>query len=654
MAEKILNTRIALKVDTLERWNASTLPLKKGELAFATVAATAGTGLTEPVVMVKIGEDGVKTFKDLAWNFYAKASDVVSACKSEASLKTFIANEIKVIDLDTNAEFKALADSVAILKGDAATAGSLAHAIAGVNADIEALEKYVGTIPNGEDGQPLAESVVAYVNKKTDGIATSGNLEALAGRVTAAEGEIDALQEASAKHALQADLEAVDAKFADYTKTADLPTDLGDFTNTAGYAKTADVNTALDKKADKTQVATDIANAVAPLATTEALNGVKTTAEAAAVKTEVEAALDLKANKADVEKMYTNTQIDGFIQDAKDYADANDAKYHVEYDSENKKIKLVAGADANKMEIDATAFIKDGMISNVTIGTDNDLVITFNTDAGKEDIVLPLDQLVDIYTGVAGDRITVSVSNDDKISADLVAGSISKNYLDTGVQASLGKADTALQEHQDISHLAVKTDVATDIAKAVKELADGAVADNAADIEDINDTLATYGDIVTRNASEFATAAQGALADTALQKADITTGNTNGTIKVGDTEVAVKGLGSAAYTESSAYDAAGAADAVATNLTKLETEKVNVNAAAIKTINDTLATHGDIVTHDVDEFATAAQGAKADSALQEITTTENGGLKVTNKNQIDIDETVVFVFDCGDSGVASN
>ena len=81
---------------------------------------------------------------------------------------------------------------------------------------------------------------------------------ALAGRVTSLETE-------SAKHALKSELEAVDAKFADYTKTSELPTDLGDFTNNAGYAKTADVNTELDKKADKTQVATDIANAIAKI-----------------------------------------------------------------------------------------------------------------------------------------------------------------------------------------------------------------------------------------------------------------------------------------------------------------------------------------------------------------------------------------------------
>ena len=78
------------------------------------------------------------------------------------------------------------------------------------NAKIAALEKadtdnatatstlstYVGTIPNGEDGNPVAASVIAYINKKTDGIATSGNLEALGARVTTAEGEIDDLQAA--------------------------------------------------------------------------------------------------------------------------------------------------------------------------------------------------------------------------------------------------------------------------------------------------------------------------------------------------------------------------------------------------------------------------------------------------------------------------
>ena len=48
----------------------------------------------------------------------------------------------------------------------------------------------------------------------------------------------------------------------------------------------------------------------------------------------------------------------------------------------------------------------------------------------------------------------------------------------------------------------------------------------------------------------------------ALQTNDITSGTTNGTIKVKNTEVAVTGLGTAAYEATTAFDAAGAADDV--------------------------------------------------------------------------------------------
>jgi hypothetical protein len=57
-----------------------------------------------------------------------------------------------------------------------------------------ATNTYVGDIPKDENGDPMAASVIAYINKKTDGIATSGNLEALGNRVGTAEGEIDNLQ----------------------------------------------------------------------------------------------------------------------------------------------------------------------------------------------------------------------------------------------------------------------------------------------------------------------------------------------------------------------------------------------------------------------------------------------------------------------------
>lgn len=93
MAEKTLKTRITHKIDTFENWSKSTLPLKKGEIAIATVAAGEGNELAEPVVMIKIGDDGVKTFKDLPWNFHSKAADVYSWAK-QSQKPTYAADEI--------------------------------------------------------------------------------------------------------------------------------------------------------------------------------------------------------------------------------------------------------------------------------------------------------------------------------------------------------------------------------------------------------------------------------------------------------------------------------------------------------------------------------------------------------------------------------
>ena len=58
-------------------------------------------------------------------------------------------------------------------------------------------------------------------------------------------------------------------------------------------------------------------------------------------------------------------------------------------------------------------------------------------------------------------------------------------------------------------------------------------------------------------ADAYATAAQGALADSAVQS--VVEGETNGTIKVDGTAVAVHGLKSAAFVETTAFDASGAA-----------------------------------------------------------------------------------------------
>ena len=64
---------------------------------------------------------------------------------------------------------------------------------------------------------------------------------------------------------------------------------------------------------------------------------------------------------------------------------------NVKYDLDSKKINFKNGDDVIA-RIDATGFIKDGMVSNVEI-LESNLVITFNTDAGKEPISIALTDI---------------------------------------------------------------------------------------------------------------------------------------------------------------------------------------------------------------------------------------------------------------------
>lgn len=62
------------------------------------------------------------------------------------------------------------------------------------------------------------------------------------------------------------------------------------------------------------------------------------------------------------------------------------------YDSQTKRINFYDKDNTLVAYVDATDFIKDGMVSNVEISEGN-LVITFNTDSGKEPIIIPLTDI---------------------------------------------------------------------------------------------------------------------------------------------------------------------------------------------------------------------------------------------------------------------
>lgn len=112
----------------------------------------------------------------------------------------------------------------------------------------------------------------------------------------------------------------------------------------------------------------------------------------------------------------------------------------------------------------------------------------------------------------------------------------------------------------------------------------GATAGNFAGL-DASGNLTDSG----KKAADFATAAQGTKADSAVQSVSLASGTNNGTLKltVDGTEtdnIAVKGLGSAAYVATTAFDAAGAAAAVQGSTTNTVKDCVD----AINTLNNTM------------------------------------------------------------------
>ena len=244
MADKILNTRILLKQAELSAWENSTLPLKKGEVVFATVAATAGNGLTEPVVMAKVCTEEGKTFGQLPWSFYAKASDVYDWAKAEKKpeyqateikgLEDFIAGEIQ--DTNTTYSFTIVDNNLVVTpsEGDATTlelvtdaelttilagyvtTSALATARGEISAEIDADVKELadGAVKTAQD---RADAAYALAETKADATSTT---EAINGVKTIAEqGVTDAATAKAAADAAQSDATIAKTKIETFLGT---------------------------------------------------------------------------------------------------------------------------------------------------------------------------------------------------------------------------------------------------------------------------------------------------------------------------------------------------------------------------------------------------------------------------------------------------
>lgn len=116
MATKILNTRILTRIDTLENWLKSSIILKKGEMAIATVPTgdTHNVSLSLPATVVKVGDD-VHTFAELPY-LQAIAADVPAW--SKAAVPAIPAENITGLDQYISGQIQDTDTQYTLVKGD--------------------------------------------------------------------------------------------------------------------------------------------------------------------------------------------------------------------------------------------------------------------------------------------------------------------------------------------------------------------------------------------------------------------------------------------------------------------------------------------------------------------------------------------------------
>ena len=200
---------------------------------------------------------------------------------------------------------------------------------------------------------------------------------------------------------------------------------------TAALAET--IGEELNNKADVSAVTADIEAAVSGKADTSAVTAVNDVVTAHTADTTIH------VTSSDKEAWNAKADISD-IPSVSGYADA------VKYNSTSKYVEFYHGGTGGTkvFEYDASPFLIDGMVQNVEIKNVTSgssqvtcLVVSFNTDAGKQDINIPLTEIFDpsnYYT---------TAQTDSAIEA-ATSGKADTSAVTADIQAAVsGKADTS-------------------------------------------------------------------------------------------------------------------------------------------------------------------------------------------------------------------
>jgi hypothetical protein len=211
-------------------------------------------------------------------------------------------------------------------------------------ADAETMTAELGKKVDKVDGKDL------IATSEIERLATLKNYDdtALAGRVTTAEGKITALETESAKHALKTEVEAVDAKFANY-KTAEAQKAIDDEQDRrlgvieGDYLKAADIAN-FETKENVKKVADDLAAYIE--SNDEALDEVRGIADAARTEDEVNSQIDAKITALKLGETYEPIGAEDRAKAYVDqkFTDADLAQYTTEAEVKSIVDGVIAGA----------------------------------------------------------------------------------------------------------------------------------------------------------------------------------------------------------------------------------------------------------------------------------------------------------------------
>lgn len=356
----------------------------------------------------------------------------------------------------------------------------------------------------------------------------------------------------------------------------------GSIKKAAADAQAAAIAAAATDATSKANKALTDAKADSATKKTEAIAAAKTetTNQVAAAKTALQAEIDKKANQATtlagygITDAYTSGQTDTKIAEA--VANAHHLKREIV-----KTLPEVSAANEDTIYMVPDAGNTGAAGSNKSVYTEYMLVNGAFERIGTSDADLSnyftKDQVTGAITTAKNEAAADATSKADaaKTAAINAAATDAKTKADTAEKNAKAYAD-GLAKNYATAAQGAKADSALQAADVIEGITNGTISVKGAAVK-----VHGLGSAAYAATSAFATAAQGTKADSAVQAADVVSGTANGTISVKGTDVAVKGLGSAAYQDSGAFESAGAAaGALSSAKTYADTKKSEAITAA--------------------------------------------------------------------------